>query len=150
MDKNFGKRGMRMHHVGISVPDLDETIDWYTDKLGFDLTKKTSIPGLPVRVAHMQGPGFVLEIFEYEGAEPLPEGRKHPNTDIQTHGTKHFSIGVDDARSFVADLEEQGVEVVFIAEVDGTYGAYIHDNSKILIEIFDNDQGKEYFEKDRA
>ncbi|MCL1896583.1 MAG: VOC family protein [Clostridiales bacterium] len=146
MEGVFKKHGMKVHHIGISVPDLEETINWYSVRLGFRLIKRTTIPGLPVHMAHMQGPGFLLEIFEYEGAAALPEGRSHPNTDIQTHGIKHFSIGVDDARSFISRLEAQGVEVVFIAEVDGTYGAYILDNTGNLIEIFDNEQGKDYFE----
>ena len=145
MNDSIESRDMKIHHIGISVPDLEETIKWYTDKLGFLLIKRTMIPGLPVKVAHMQGPGFFLEIFEYEGAAFLPEERKYPDTDIKTHGTKHFSISVKDARSFVSELEAQGVEVVMIAEVDGTYGAYIQDNTGNLIEIFDNEQGKEYF-----
>jgi catechol 2,3-dioxygenase-like lactoylglutathione lyase family enzyme len=145
MSINFENRNMHIHHIGISVPNLEETIAWYTDKLGFRLIAHTAIPELPVKLAHMQGPDFVLEVFEYEGAAPLPKDRSHPNTDIQTHGIKHFSIGVNDARSFITDLESEGVSVVYIAEVDGTYGAYITDNTGNLIEIFDVEQGKEYF-----
>jgi catechol 2,3-dioxygenase-like lactoylglutathione lyase family enzyme len=124
-------------HCGISVADLEETIAWYRDKLGFTFVKGGAIPGLPVKIAFVQGPGFQVEIFEAEGADPLPAARRDPNTDFRTHGTKHFSIGVPDARSYVEELKANGVNIVFIAEVDNTYGAFISDNTGNLIEIFD-------------
>jgi catechol 2,3-dioxygenase-like lactoylglutathione lyase family enzyme len=138
MNIDFGKLEMNIHHVAISVQNMEETIIWYKEKLGFWLLSQTEIPGQNVKAAHMQGPGFLLEIFEAEGAAPLPEGRSHPNTDFRTCGVKHFSISVKGARSFVAELEKEGVTVAFVAEVDGTYGAFILDNTGNLIEIFDN------------
>jgi methylmalonyl-CoA/ethylmalonyl-CoA epimerase len=134
---NHEKYGLTLHHCAISVPDLEETIKWYGDKFGFVLVSRSEIPGQNVKVAHMKGSGFILEIFEVHDAAALPADRRHPNTDFRTHGVKHFSIGADDAKGFVAELSESGVEVVFIAEVDGTYGAFILDNTGNLIEIFD-------------
>ncbi len=126
-----------LHHCAISVPDTEESIRWYEEKLGFSVIDRSSIPGLNVKVAHMQGPGFILEIFEAEGALPLPEDRRHPNRDLLTHGHKHFSLSVRDARKAAKDLETMGVEIAMVAEVDGTYGVFIRDNSGNLIEIFE-------------
>ena len=36
-----------------------------------------------------------------------------------------------------AEMEALGVDIVFIAEVDGTWGCFIHDNSGNLIEVFE-------------
>lgn len=127
---------MTLHHCAISVPDLEETVSWYGDMLGFETVSKSEIPGENVRVAHMRGPGgMLLEVFEAAGAAPLPEGRSHPNTDFRTHGHKHFSLGVKDARKFVKELEAKGVRIAFVAEVDDTYGVFILDNSGNLIEV---------------
>lgn|GEM_PF-5714553 len=41
----FEEWGMGIHHVAISVADLEETILWYKDKLGFSLITRTVIPG---------------------------------------------------------------------------------------------------------
>lgn len=130
------ENGMLLHHCAISVPDMEQTLEWYTDMLGFSLLSRSEIPGEKAKVAHMQGPGFLLEIFEVEGAAPLPKERSHPNTDFRTHGMKHFSIGVKDARKLVEQLQAKGVEVAFVAEVDNTYGAFIRDNAGNLIEVF--------------
>jgi hypothetical protein len=37
-----------------------------------------------------------LELFEYSNAQPLPEYRKYPNTDLKVHGNKHFSLTITD------------------------------------------------------
>ena len=70
------------------------------------------------------------------GAAPLPEGRSHPNTDFRTHGVKHFALEVSDAPGCVKELQAKGVRVVHLAEFEGTYGAFILDNSGNLIEIW--------------
>ena len=126
-----------INHCAISVPDMEETIAWYAEKFGFTVNDRSEIPGANIKVAHMQGVGFVLEIFEAAGAAPLPEDRKTPNLDLRTHGNKHFSFGVHDARKAARELEAMGVEIAMIAEVDGTYGVFIRDNTGNLIEIFD-------------
>jgi len=125
-----------LHHCAISVPNLEETIRWYEEKFGFSLIHRSAIPGLNVKVAHMQGAGFILEVFEAEGAQPLPGDRRYPNRDLLTHGHKHFSLGVRDARQAAKDLEAMGVEIAMVAEVDGTYGVFVRDNSGNLVEVF--------------
>ena len=127
---------VRLHHCAISVPNLEETIRWYEEKFGFSLIRRSVIPGLNVKVAHMQGVGFILEIFEAEGAAPLPDDRRYPNRDLLTHGHKHFSLGVKDARKAAKDLEAMCVEIVMVAEVDDTYGVFVRDNSGNLVEVF--------------
>ncbi len=129
---------MNIHHVAISVPSVEESIAWYEEMLGFEVVNRAHIPGLDVevQVVHMQGPGFLLELFQVEGAATLPESRSHPNTDFRTHGVKHFALEVPDAGDFVEELVAKGVRLVHVAEVDGTYGAFILDNSGNLIEIF--------------
>jgi methylmalonyl-CoA/ethylmalonyl-CoA epimerase len=127
---------MRIHHCAVSVPDVEESIAWYGEMLGFEVVWRTTIPGLDVTLVQMKGAGFFLELFEVPGAAPLPEGRSHPNSDFRTHGVKHFALEVPDARTFVEELRAKGVSVVHIAEFEGTYGAFILDNSGNLIEIW--------------
>lgn len=125
-----------INHCAISVPSLEESITWYEEKFGFTVIDQSEIPGINVKVAHMQGVGFILEIFEADGADPLPEARRFPNRDLKTHGHKHFSLGVRNAREAAQELSAMGVEIAMVAEVDGTYGVFIRDNSGNLIEIF--------------
>lgn len=126
-----------INHFAISVPDLEETIQWYSDIFGFTVIDRSEIPGVGIKVSHMQGVGFILEIFEAPGAAPLPEDRRIPNRDLMTHGNKHMSFGVPDGPQAKKELEDLGVEIAMVAEVDGTYGVFIRDNTGNLIEIFE-------------
>ena len=78
-----------------------------------------------------------LEIFCAPGADPLPPERRIPNEDLLTQGNKHFSFGVPDAHKAKDEMEAMGVDIAFVAEVDGTYGVFIRDNTGNLIEIFE-------------
>lgn len=126
-----------INHVAISVADFEETIAWYERVFGFTVIDRSEIPGTGIRVSHMQGAGFLLEIFCAPDGKALPEDRKVPNLDLLTQGNKHFSFGVEDAHKAKDELAAMGVEIAMIAEVDGTYGVFIRDNTGNLIEIFE-------------
>ncbi len=126
-----------INHVAISVADFEESIGWYQRVFGFEVLDRSQIPGTGIQVAHMQGTGFLLEIFCAPNSNPLPPERRIPNQDLLTQGNKHFSFGVKDAHQAKEDMEKMGVEIAFVAEVDGTYGVFIRDNTGNLIEIFE-------------
>lgn len=126
-----------VNHFAISVADLEESIEWYSRVWGFTVIDRSEIPGENVKVAHLQGKGFILEIFAAEGSQPLAEYRKIPNDDLRVQGNKHISFGVPDGPKAKAEMEAMGVEIVFIAIVDNTWGCFIHDNSGNLIEVFE-------------
>ncbi len=126
-----------VNHFAISVADLEETIQWYSNIFGFTVIDRSEIPGASIKVSHMQGTGMILEIFEAAESAPLPEDRRIPNRDLLTQGNKHISFGVPDGPKAKAELEALGVEIAMVAEVDGTYGIFIRDNTGNLIEIFE-------------
>lgn len=126
-----------INHVAISVADLEESIAWYQKVFDFSVIDRSEIPGTGIKVSHMQGEGFLLEIFSAPNSNPLPEDRKVPNLDLLTQGNKHFSFGVKDGHKAKEEMEALGVDIAFIAEVDGTYGVFIRDNTGNLIEIFE-------------
>lgn len=64
------------HHVGISVPDIDDAIDWYQRMFGFELEMRAFIDIIPAEVAFVRRGDFRLELFQVEGAAPLPAERR--------------------------------------------------------------------------
>lgn len=128
---------LRPHHCGISVADLEATIAWYGEMLGFSLEKRVAVDGLPAKIAFIKNGGFRLELFEIPGARPLPEERRYPNQDLMTHGTKHMAYQVPDTRGLVEELKRKGVDVAMEAQIiDNTVMAFIRDNTGNLIELF--------------
>ena len=124
-----------INHFAISVPDLEETIRWYSDIFGFTVIDRSEIPGAGIRVSHMQGAGFILEIFEAPGAAPLPEDRRIPNRDLMTHGNKHMSFGVPDGPRAKKELEDLGVEIAMVADTGHAVGMKLANGAELLIHI---------------
>ncbi len=123
-------------HVAISVSNMEETIQWYHEMLGLELTSKEYILPCSATVATMAMGTIVLEIFKHDEPIPLPECRKNPDLDAQTQGVKHFCLNTDHLELLIAALRAKGVEVIKgpVHIADSTL-YYICDNSGNPIEI---------------
>lgn len=122
---------IEINHVGISVANLQESVDWYVEMLGFELVRPLSPnPGSEMSIALLRRGNFNIELFQIDGAAPLPEYRRDPSADLRVHGLAHFAFRVDDARAVLAELESKGVEVVFGPnESDNSIFFFVADNS---------------------
>lgn len=123
------------HHGGVSVPDLDAAIAWYSDVLGFSVEGRFHIPTIPADVAMMVNGDLRMELFEVPGAASLPEDRRIPDHDLQTHGNKHVSFLVRDIDSFGEELKRRGADIVWIKKFDHGANIFLRDNSGNLIEF---------------
>ena len=129
---------IRPDHAGISVGDLEASIAWYRDMLGFEFMRVVDIPDAEEagRVALVRNGDFILELFCLPGAAPLPDERRHPATDLLTHGIKHVAYAVPDIAALMDDLKTRGVYVVWDVVVhDGSPCAFVRDNSGNLVEF---------------
>ncbi|HEY5754321.1 MAG TPA: VOC family protein [Steroidobacter sp.] len=127
---------IRPHHCGLSVPDLEATIRWYREMLGFGVEMRQEMSHVPLKGAFLKRGDFRIELFEVAGAAPLPPGRLEVDEDLRTHGTKHMALTVPSVPRALEFLRARGVEVAMEPmEVEGTVACYIRDNSGILIEL---------------
>ncbi len=105
-------------HFAISCADADRSIAFYRDNLGMELVADRVVPGggyveavtgvagARVRIVHLQGYGFNLELLEYE--EPRGDTRaREPNH----AGSAHMAFVVDDCDAVCAELAAKGVPV---------------------------------------
>ncbi|KPF89744.1 hypothetical protein IP81_16330 [Novosphingobium sp. AAP83] len=123
------------HHGGVSVPSLNEALEWYGQVLGFELEKRFYIEAARSHTAMVRKGPLRFEIFEVEGASPLPDDRRHPPRDVQTHGNKHVAFCVDDLEAFLAEMEEKQVDVTFVVREAFGKGCFIRDCAGNLIEF---------------
>ncbi len=88
------------NHLGICAKDSKRLTEWYTDMLGFEITKDTGagvyFVGLP--------DGSQLEIMAAES-----EGQSHQGKESGMH---HIAFTVDEFDGLVAKMLEQKPEVV--------------------------------------
>ena len=110
-------------HTGITVSNLDRSIEHYCGLLGLELLWRrlyeereiTRIVGIPeatgIEVAMLQVPSqmtaadFQIELLQYHGVEPC-DGSGPPSE----HGTGHFCLFVDGIDALHAELAANGVE----------------------------------------
>lgn len=128
----------RVLHAGVSVYDMEESLAWYEKNLGFRLVKDDGyVPPLEARICFVERDGFQIELFEYKAPEPLPEERKHPNTDLRTVGTKHIAFAVTGMEELKARFRENGVSFAHEVTMNGESVLFIRDCNGILIEFIE-------------
>ena len=123
----------QLEHTALSVANLDRSVAFYRDILGFQLALMiepradgllgtiAGLPGARARIAHLRFGDQMLELFEYI----QPRGQPAPRTQAD-HGFIHIGFRTDDARGDYRRLRELGVEFRS-APVEfrpGVWGAY--------------------------
>jgi catechol 2,3-dioxygenase-like lactoylglutathione lyase family enzyme len=114
-----------IHHVGITVPDLDRGIDFYHGVLGLEFSTEPSpvfddprlgaavgVPGANLRQVCLACGESVVELLEYTQPAPPNDAPLPPNG----IGAAHLAFRVDDIERTRAELEAKGVE--FLSDVN--------------------------------
>ena len=122
------------HHVGISVADAEASAAWYGKMFGFRDIARINQAGM--NVVHIQRGDCYIELFQVEGATPLPEYRRDPTKDLGVHGTVHFAFKVADVKAAVKEVRGKGAEIAMEPiETPGIVFAFVRDNSGNCFEL---------------
>ena len=103
---------LEIDHVMLRVPNYEETVTWYEEKLGFKEVLRWQEPSLPgVNLGYLELNGFRLEILG--GGEDLPEQAIADPADVPEHtlyeGYRHLCLRTSDVDATIADLQRKGV-----------------------------------------
>ena len=125
-----------LEHVAISVSDIDQTVAWYEVNFGFMQVARSDKPKLATKVALMRLGDRLLEIFGPYEPKPLPTGESTLSNSLQTVGTKHMALAVDDVARAYDQLTANDVEMETTV-TEGTTSKYFFckDPDGILIEV---------------
>ena len=89
-------------HTRIRVSDLERSIKFYCENLGFKLTRRTD----------RSPAGNQLAFLELPGNEHAVELCFSPDYDLKVPADlMHFAIGVPDLTAFCAELEAKGIAI---------------------------------------
>ena len=124
-------------HTGISVSDMERSLKWYKDVLGFESTGKDFYaPPLGARIVFIRGLGdYEIELFQYDAPKAIPEDRKMPNSDLQTIGTKHVAFQVKDMAGFKEKYLAYGGDIAHEVTMCGESVMFIRDPDGVLVEL---------------
>lgn len=107
-----------LHHVGLTVADLDASIRFYHDVLGLefsnepspwfdgeDLSRGVGVPHAALRQVSLRLGDSTLELLEYKSPPSDTEAPLVSNN----IGASHVAFLVDDIAAKKAELEEKGI-----------------------------------------
>lgn len=122
-----------IEHIEIITPNLEESIKFYTEIIGFEIInrKKIGICGIS-EIAHLSLNNSRLELIEIRNAAPVLE---------QPHvGYRMMALIVDDMEKAIKHLKVNSVKVVrepigMSKEDRGGFRGVFQDNNGVKIEI---------------
>jgi catechol 2,3-dioxygenase-like lactoylglutathione lyase family enzyme len=140
-----------LQHTGFTVTDLERSVAFYRDVLGFEVFAEGerqggyfgAIVGYPdthVRMALVRphGSSHHIELFQYVSPEP----RTVP-LEPRLVGATHVCLIVDDLPALYERLVGAGVDSFFSSPVEvdtginrGGYALYLRDPDGIILELF--------------
>ena len=132
------------HHVGITVRDLDRTVEFYRTVFDLDVVAEFDVSGeafetgvdidtASARFAHLDAGSTRLEVVEYE-----PAGDPSELPRLNDQGATHLGLEVDDLDRFYADLPST-VETLSPPQTTetGTRILFVRDPEENLIEVLE-------------
>jgi methylmalonyl-CoA/ethylmalonyl-CoA epimerase len=117
------------------VPDLDAAIARYHEVLGFEVEQRFFIDAANASVAMIRNGALRFELFEVAGAAPLPAERRHPPSDLMTHGNKHVAFQIEDLETFLNALRERDADIAMVVRESFGRGCFVRDCAGNLIEF---------------
>jgi catechol 2,3-dioxygenase-like lactoylglutathione lyase family enzyme len=137
-------------HTGITCSDLDRSIAFYRDVLGFPVTEKrrtggplmeqvTGVPGAVIDIAYVDAPGHRIELLCYAA----PEDRRPSTLRPCDPGFLHLSFDVEDIEGVIDAVRPHGYEPVNpVATVTegpgkGLRGIYTRDPDGVVLEFLE-------------
>ena len=102
-------------HTGITVSNLERSLVFWRDVLGFELSHRahqtgelaseiTGVPGAEISLAVLKAPGHKIELLEYLA----PPDRKHVDLRPCDVGSAHIALTVDDLDAVLHAMAASG------------------------------------------
>ncbi len=142
----MGKQpGVSFSHVGICVSDLERSLRFYTEVLGFTLKQSipelgtpfdtlVELPGAKLRVHQVQLGGVTLELIGFIDTQVVGPAERRP---MNQRGITHLTLVTDDLETVLARVEEFGGTVHPGTRVDSAFGpiVFCSDPDGVRIEL---------------
>jgi len=128
-------------HIGIMTNDLKQSVEFYTDVLGFSISTNIEMDDVGFSAIFVEKNGNKIELMGYRDEIP----KRSEGIEIKLGGSSipindHITFSVDEIEATVTDLKEKGV--IFCLEPVQLEGgmkiASFKDPDGVLIELVEH------------
>jgi methylmalonyl-CoA/ethylmalonyl-CoA epimerase len=130
---------MKIEHIGIATPRLDEALRFWRDALGLQVEHTEVVEEQGVRVAMLPAGEANIELLEPTGADsPVAKFLEKRGP-----GIHHVAVRVADIRAALARLKDEGARLIDEEPRRGAGGclvAFVHPSSSggVLLELVEH------------
>ena len=133
---------MKIEHIGIATPRLDEALRFWSDALGLEVTHREEVAEQGVRVAMLPVGEPRIELLEPTG----PSSPVAKFLEKRGAGIHHIAVRVDDIRAALARLKARGARLIDEEPRTGAGGclvAFVHPSATggVLLELVEHVSG---------
>ena len=95
-----------LQHLGIPAADLQESIRWYTELLGFEVIEEKDLPEAGCHAAFVKKGNLVIELYQND-----PEAVKEAAARKDGH-IDHLALNVQDVKAAFEEMKASGCTVL--------------------------------------
>lgn len=145
-----------IEHAGIIVSDMEKSIDFYCNVLGFELSARVDncsgetveqgvgIPGAQIQLAHLKlgDSPTLIELLCYTKPESKPIPADARSNDI---GVGHVAFNVEDPDAYYERLVKHGVKFISPGVMNSSTGekfCYFYDPDGAVLEFIKPPEGE--------
>ena len=123
--------------LGLSVPDVQASASWYSEKLGLQVIFQPP-PSGPSTVIVLEGGGLIVELLQDNRAVPLSQAAPSISANYLVHGIFKAGVVVKQYDKLVTALQERGIPIAlgpFPETAEQPANLLIRDNAGNLIQF---------------
>lgn len=135
-----------LSHIGICTSDLERSLRFYTEALGFTLERSideigapfdqlTELPGVPCRVHYVKSGAMTIELIGYPQGAVTGSSERRPMNQL---GFTHMTLIVTDIDAAAARVVQFGGQIHPQTRIDSPFGPILFctDPDGVRIELF--------------
>lgn len=89
-------QGFNLHHVGIVTGNIDDSMKFYKEFMGFDIIEEKNVPGM--KIVYLKGNNLTIELL-------------CPEHNVQKTGLRHIAFKVNDIEKIFKESKIAGLTV---------------------------------------
>ncbi len=124
---------MRVHHVAITINNLKESVEFYTQILDFKIEKEFERKDMNAYATFLKLNDFQIELWEFQDMK----NNINSLDDIKVRGIRHIAFEVDNLEKTISNLSKKGLNFSNSQlGASGHYYSFTTDPNGIALEFY--------------